>query len=198
MRRTLIGLIAGIAIGIAFISMSGIGSAAEGEGEAGGENPLTAWIPDLKLVFNGALHDVFLSSGAEINDPMIADFYGKLTTNMAANVSEADGAAVAYEGPVFDFPMARIAAPTQSSRVQGQVVVQVDAIDDVDQLGSLAVSILIDGITSVVAGYSPASGYYEAIWDSSAIPTGTLHTIVANVIDSEGNTASALSVVSVE
>jgi len=198
MRRTLIGLIAGIAIGIAFISMSGIGKAAEGETEGGGENPLTAWIPDLKLVLNGALQDVFLSSGAEINDPLISDFYGKLTTNMVANVSEADGAAVAYAGPVLDFPLARIAAPTQNSRVQGQVVVQVDAIDDIDPLGSLTVSVLIDGITTIMAGYSSASGYYEAIWDSSAVPAGTLHTFVANVVDSEGNTASALTVVSVQ
>ena len=80
MRRTLIGLIAGIAIGIALISMSGIGQAADGD--AGSQNPLTSWIPDIKQIMSDAMRDIFSSAGAEIRDPGIAEFYNKLTGNM--------------------------------------------------------------------------------------------------------------------
>jgi hypothetical protein len=194
MRRTLIGLIAGIAIGVAMISMSGVGKAAEGE--AGSSNPLTAWIPDLKEVLNDALRDMFDSSSAEISDPAIAEFYGKLTNNLMENVTESS-ADSSFAGSDIDFPLLRIASPVASSGVSGQVVIQIDAVDDRDPIGSLTVSIVVDGVTSIPATFSPVTGYYEAIWDSSVVPTGTLHTIGATVIDSDGDSGSVITAVSV-
>jgi hypothetical protein len=201
-RRTLIGLVAGIAIGIMLVSMTGIGNAAEGDVDTDASNPLTAWIPDLKVILNDALKDIFDSGSAEISDPVIAEFYGKLTSNLVSTVSEsgmADAISVAgYSSPEIVFPLVRMAAPVQASLVSGLVLFQIDAIDDKDPIGTLVVSILIDGTSSISAVYSPASGYYEAVWDSSSVPVGTLHTISANVIDSEGDATSIVSVVSVE
>ena len=88
MRRTLIGLVAGIAIGIMLVSMTGIGCAAEGDVDTDASNPLTAWIPDLKVILNDALKDIFDSGSAEIRDPAIAEFYGKLTSNLVSTVRE--------------------------------------------------------------------------------------------------------------
>ncbi len=53
MRRTLFGLIAGIAIGITLISMSGIGRASD----EGSSNALTSWTPDIKQIMNDAMQD---------------------------------------------------------------------------------------------------------------------------------------------
>jgi hypothetical protein len=66
-RRTLIGLIAGIVIGITLISMSGIGRASDEESS----NPLTSWIPDLKQIMSDAMQDIFVTAGAEIRDPQL-------------------------------------------------------------------------------------------------------------------------------
>lgn len=194
MRRTLIGLIAGIVIGITLISMSGIGRAAEGD--AGSQNPLTSWIPDIKKIMGDAMRDIFSSAGTEINDPELADFYGKLTGNMMTNIMEDN--AVAYSGPAVDFPLIRIVTPAYDSTVNGTVFVWVDAVDDFDPIGSLSVEILIDGTTSIMASYVLISGYYEALWDSTTVPPGTMHTVLATATDSEGNSQATLAVVLVE
>ncbi len=198
MRRTLIGLVAGIAIGVMLVSMAGVGRAAD----ADASNPLTAWIPDLKVILNDALRDIFDSGSAEIHDPAIAEFYGKLTSNLTNTVGEtgtADDISVAgYSSPEIVFPLVRIASPAQASLVSGVVLFQVDAVDDRDAIGTLAVSISIDGTSVIPATFSQSSGYYEAFWDSSIVPVGTLHTIGANVIDSDGDTTTIVTVVSVE
>lgn len=194
MRRTLIGLIAGIVIGITLISMSGIGRAAESD--AGSQNPLTSWIPDIKKIMGDAMQDIFSSAGTEINDPELADFYGKLTGNMMTNIVEDN--AVAYSGPAVDFPLIRIVTPAYDATVNGPVFVWVDAVDDFDPIGSLSVEILIDGTTSIMASYVLISGYYEALWDSTTVPPGTMHTVLATATDSEGNSQAALAVVLVE
>lgn len=194
MRRTLIGLIAGIVIGITLISMSGIGRAAESD--AGSQNPLTSWIPDIKKIMGDAMQDIFSSAGTEINDPELADFYGKLTGNMMTNIVEDN--AVAYSGPAVDFPLIRIVTPAYDSTVNGPVFVWVDAVDDFDPIGSLSVEILIDGTTSIMASYVLISGYYEALWDGTTVPPGTMHTVLATATDSEGNSQAALAVVLVE
>jgi hypothetical protein len=194
MRRTLIGLVAGIVIGITFISMSGVGRAATSDDSS--QNPLTAWIPDITEIMNGALQDIFISAGAEIEDPEISEFYNRLTSNMMTTIEE--GNTVSYTGPEVDFPLIRLATPAHNSTVSGNVFIWVDSVDDLDPIGSLTVTILIDGTTPMVATYSYTSGYYEAMWDSSTVSQGTMHTILATSIDSEANSQSTLGVVLVE
>lgn len=194
MRRTLIGLLAGIVIGITLINMSGIGRAAEGD--AGSQNPLTSWIPDIKQIMNDAMQDIFTSAGTEIQDPEIAEFYQKLTGNVMTNIVEGDGPS--YTGPEVAFPLIRLVTPANNSTVSGLVFVWVDAVDDMDPIGSLSVEILIDGTTPIATVYEFSSGYYEASWDSTTVPPGTMHTILATATDSMGNSQTSLSVVLVE
>ena len=190
----LFGLVAGIVIGITFTNMSGIGQAAEGG--AVSENPLTSWVPDFKEIFTGAIEDMFSSASGEIQDPEIADFYSRLTSNMMATVDQDD--VKAYSGPVIEFPVVRIASPANDSVVSGLVHIQVDAVDDLDPAGSLSVEITVDGATRLTATFSPNSGYYETSWDTVAVLPYTMHTLTAVVIDMQGNSQSALTVVLVE
>ncbi len=191
MRRTLIGLIAGIVIGITLFSMTGIGRAAEGD--AGSQNPLTSWIPDIKKIMNDAMQDIFITAGAEIQDPEISAFYNKLTSNVMTTI-----VAGTYTGPDIAYPLIRIVTPGYNTTVSGQVFIWVDAVDDLDSIGSLSVEILIDGATTITAVYQFSSGYYEAVWDSTTVPPGTMHTILATATDSGGTSQSVLSVVLVE
>jgi hypothetical protein len=78
------------------------------------------------------------------------------------------------------------------------VFVWVDAVDDFDPIGTLTVEILIDGTTMIATNYEFLSGYYEATWDSTTVPPGTMHTILATATDSAGNSQTSLSVVLVE
>ncbi|MCZ6538597.1 MAG: Ig-like domain-containing protein [Chloroflexi bacterium] len=194
MRRTLIGLVAGIVIGITVVSMSGIGRAADGD--AGSQNPLTSWIPDIKQIMSDAMQDVFISASTDIQDPEIANFYEKLTGNVMTNI-EVEKAAT-YTGPVIAYPLIRIVTPAYNSTVSGSVLVRVDAVDDFDPMGTLSVEILVDGTMTITAHYVPLSGYYEAIWDSMQVPSGTMHTIMARATDSGGSSQTTLSVVFVE
>lgn len=194
MRRTLIGLFAGIVIGVTLISMSGIGRAAEGD--AGSQNPLTSWMPDIKQIMNDAMQDIFISAGTEIRDPEIAEFYDRLTGNVMANLVAENTST--YTGPAVSFPLIRIVTPAYNSTVDGPVFVWVDAVDDFDPIGSLTVEILIDGTTTIATNYEFGSGYYEAMWDTTTVPPGTMHTILATATDSAGNSQTSLSVVLVE
>ena len=194
MRRTLIGLLAGIVIGITLISMSGIGRAADGD--AGSQNPLTSWIPDIKQIMTDALQDIFSSARTEIRDPEIAGFYDKLTGNIMTTIATENAAA--YTGPEIAFPLIRIVTPAYDSTVSGSVYVWVDAVDDFDPIGSLSVEIVIDGATTITATYEFVSGYYEAVWDGTTVPPGTTHTILAIATDSGGTSQSALTFVLVE
>ena len=192
MRRTLIGLIAGIVIGITLISMSGIGRASDEESS----NPLTSWIPDLKQIMSDAMQDIFVTAGAEIRDPQIASFYDTLTGNVMTNIVAGNGAA--YTGPEVAYPLIRIVIPAYNTNVSGAVFISIDAVDDFDPIGTLSVEILIDGTTTIAENYQPQSGYYEAIWDSTTVPAGTMHTILATATDSGGVSQSTISVVLVE
>ncbi|MBC8453298.1 MAG: hypothetical protein H8D69_02355 [Chloroflexi bacterium] len=73
----------------------------------------------------------------------------------------------------------------------------IDAVSDHEPVGDLDVEIQVDGTTLLVAKYSSLSGYYGAIWHSSAEKPGTMHTLIAKATDSAGNTKSALVAVSV-
>ncbi len=89
-------------------------------------------------------------------------------------------------------PRIRMVTPGNNFNVSGDVFILVDALSDHDPIGSLAVEIQIDGETVISAKYSHCSGYYGAIWDSSAERPGTMHTIIAKATDSVGKSKSTL------
>ncbi|MBT4126651.1 MAG: hypothetical protein HOJ22_06095 [Chloroflexi bacterium] len=105
--------------------------------------------------------------------------------------------AVAPVRPKVRSPRIRMVTPGANFKVGGDVFVLIDAISDHETVGNLRVEVLIDGSKLVTAKYSPLSGYYGAIWDSSSARSGSIHTLIAKVTDSDGNTKSALTTVSV-
>lgn len=98
-------------------------------------------------------------------------------------------------GPKVRSPKIRMVTPRSSFKVSGDVFVLIDAVSDHETVGALNVDLQIDGATLIKAEYSPLSGYYGAIWDSSAERSGTMHTLIAQVTDSAGNSRSTLTTV---
>lgn len=94
-------------------------------------------------------------------------------------------------------PRIRMVTPGFNFVVGGSVFILLDAASDVDPVGSLDVEVRIDRTTHIEATYSATSGYYGAIWDSSDLPSGTMHSITAEVMDSAGNSKSTHAIVSV-
>ncbi|MDG0868049.1 hypothetical protein GKO46_13355 [SAR202 cluster bacterium JH702] len=105
--------------------------------------------------------------------------------------------AVAPVRPKVRSPRIRMVTPGASFKVGRDVFILVDALSDHETVGNLRVELLVDGATLISAKYSPLSGYYGAIWDSSSERSGSIHTIIAKVTDSVGNTKSTLTTVSV-
>lgn len=99
--------------------------------------------------------------------------------------------------PKVRSPRIRMVTPGANFTVGGDVFVLVDAVSDHETVGDLRVEILVDGSTLIPATYSPLSGYYGAIWDSSDAQTGSMHTLIAKVTDSYGNSKSVVTTVSV-
>jgi hypothetical protein len=64
-------------------------------------------------------------------------------------------------------PRIRIVTPGNEFEVGGDVFILIDAASDHEPVGKLNVEIQIDGAKLISATYSPLSGYYGAIWDSS-------------------------------
>ena len=94
-------------------------------------------------------------------------------------------------------PEVRFVTPGDNFMVDGVVFILIDAAGDLDPVGDLKVNIVIDGSIWLRASYSATSGYYGAIWDSSAAKTGSMHALTAKVSDSAGNSKSTHTVVSV-
>jgi hypothetical protein len=105
--------------------------------------------------------------------------------------------AVAPSKPKVRSPRIRMVTPGTNFKVSGDMFVLIDAISDHETIGNLRVEIQVDGTTLISAKYSPLSGYYGAIWDSSTEKSGTMHTLIAKVTDSAGNSRSALTSVRV-
>ena len=74
MKRTLLGIVAGVAIGVT--ATAGLNAA---RGDSNESNPLTAWVPDMDQIYNTALENVFDSAGEEFTDPELKAFYERLT-----------------------------------------------------------------------------------------------------------------------
>jgi hypothetical protein len=83
MKRTLLGIVAGIVIGMTMTA--GISVA---RGDTGDSSPLTSWVPDMDEIFNLALGNVFESAGQDITDPEIKAFYDKLTGEITESLDK--------------------------------------------------------------------------------------------------------------
>ncbi len=94
-------------------------------------------------------------------------------------------------------PRIRMVTPKTNFSVSADVLVLIDAVSDHEPIGNLRVEIQIDRTTLISAKYSLLSGYYGAIWDCSGERAGTTHTLIAKVVDSNGNSKSTLTTVSV-
>ena len=105
--------------------------------------------------------------------------------------------AVAPTRPKVRSPRVRMVTPGTNFKVSGDVFVLVDAVSDHETVGKLRVELQVDGTTLISAKYSPLSGYYGAIWDSSTKKSGSMHTLIAKVTDSAGNSRSTLTSVRV-
>ena len=104
---------------------------------------------------------------------------------------DSDGTTIAvYKVSQHAAPAAAIVAPADASTVSGQVTIQVNASDDKDPAGSLAVEVSIDGGIYQTGTYNTQTGLYERILNTSLLADGP-HTIDARATDSASGTGSA-------
>jgi hypothetical protein len=103
----------------------------------------------------------------------------------------------AYTAVSDKSPRIRMVTPGDNFTVYGDVFILVDAVSEHNSAGTLSVEITVDGAVPMKALYSPVSGLYGAIWDSSSTRSGTMHTLRAKVCDSTGKSGSTLTLVSV-
>ena len=89
-------------------------------------------------------------------------------------------------GEVDFAPTVNLAQPIDGSSVSGSQLIQIDATDPEDALGTLAVEWSIDGAAWQTAAYNTQTAYYEATWDTTAAAEGS-HTINARATDSAAN-----------
>jgi hypothetical protein len=96
-------------------------------------------------------------------------------------------------GPSNTPPTASIASPLAGTTVSDTVTIQVQAADVEDAAGSLDVEWRIDTGSWTPAAYVPATGFYEASWDTKAAGDGE-HAVSARATDADGATTTADSV----
>ncbi len=72
MRRTLLGIFAGLVIGVALTAGVGIVRGQTSEGD-------TNWVPDIEQIYFTALGNVFDAAGEKFTDPELKEFYDRLT-----------------------------------------------------------------------------------------------------------------------
>lgn len=78
MRRTILGMIAGLMLGVSFTAgMSVISADGDGSGDS-----VASFLPDMEQVFNNALVSMFDSAGQKFTDPELKDYYDRLTQSI--------------------------------------------------------------------------------------------------------------------
>ncbi|MDA0232554.1 MAG: hypothetical protein O3C69_03610 [Chloroflexi bacterium] len=80
MRRTVLGIVAGLVLGLALTArVSAVrGQSADGE---------TAWVPDIERIYTTALGNVFDAAGEKFTDPELKAFYDRLTGEITDSLS---------------------------------------------------------------------------------------------------------------
>lgn len=82
-------------------------------------------------------------------------------------------------------PVVAIARPKQGSTVKGVVTIRVAARDDQDPAGQLRVFVAAGG-QALPATYEPVTRFYNAVWNTAALPDGS-YTLRAFAVDAQGN-----------
>lgn len=92
MRRTVLGMITGLLLGVALTA--GV-SAVRGQTEDGS----TAWVPNMEQIYSTALGNVFDAAGEKFTDPELKAFYDRLTSDITGSL----GTPVAFD-PGIEVP----------------------------------------------------------------------------------------------
>ncbi len=124
---------------------------------------------------------------------------GTWRTNAAGTrrwINDGSATAIPAPGPPDDPPEVTIFLPAVGSTVSGLTPVQIQAVDGDDPAGTLDVEWRIDG-GWLPATYNPASDYYEASWDTTAVTDGD-HLFYAQATDSAQDTAGTGHTVTVD
>jgi len=56
-------------------------------GQEPSETVLTTWVPDLEVIFNSALGNLFEAGGEQFTDPELKAFYEKLTGDITGSLA---------------------------------------------------------------------------------------------------------------
>ncbi|MHA1911139.1 MAG: Ig-like domain-containing protein [Candidatus Kariarchaeaceae archaeon] len=86
--------------------------------------------------------------------------------------------------PVGNAPTVNFINPTDSSSLSGDILVQIEALDD---WGIEEVTFQVDTRTPLICTLNEVSGYWEYLWDTTKVIDGT-HTITTVVTDIDENT----------
>jgi hypothetical protein len=95
-----------------------------------------------------------------------------------------DDAAVVNQPPTVS-----ISAPEANATLTGNVTVSVNATDNEDAAGALAVAVSIDGGAWQPATWNASASRYQLSWNTASLSDGQ-HTITAQATDSAGNTVT--------
>jgi thermitase len=91
-------------------------------------------------------------------------------------------------------PSVSIVNPVPDTTVSGDVIIQVNATDNEDSLGSLTTEVSINSGAWLPTLYNDGTGLYERLWETGQLSSGA-YTITAKATDSDGNTSFAEKVV---
>ena len=80
MRRTILGVLAGLVLGIALTA--GVDVV---RGQTTEED--TSWVPNMEEIFNTALSNTFDAAGEKFTDPELKAFYDRLTNDITNSLS---------------------------------------------------------------------------------------------------------------
>lgn len=86
MKRTVLGIVAGMIMGAMLVTAMAPASA---DGEGGLQESLTSWVPDMEKIFKDAMSGMFESAGEKITDPEIRAYYEKLTGEITRDLEAA-------------------------------------------------------------------------------------------------------------
>ena len=92
-------------------------------------------------------------------------------------------------------PTVSIFRPAAGSMLAGSVTIQIAAADALTPVGSLTVQWSSDGTNWQPAAYNAVSGYYEAVWDTTAEAEDSQVTLRASATDNANQTTQAAPVV---
>jgi hypothetical protein len=89
-------------------------------------------------------------------------------------------------------PTVSITTPTTGSSVSGTVNITASASDNAGGSGIWKVDFQVDGVTKTTV--TSSTGPYTYAWDTSALATGSSHTLTAIAYDMAGNTTTSSTV----